>query len=96
MLNTFLATFAIGQLIIIWYLARRLARTEDRHAAAVAQAEEALHRADIALKAVEHLQKLNAQIRRHRNALILNGELFAPYTVGNNTPPTVWRIYPKQ
>lgn len=60
----FLATVAIGQLLIVWYLARRLARTEDHHAAAVLQAEEALHQADIALRAVEHLQKLNAQLRR--------------------------------
>lgn len=88
--------FSTVQLAVIWYLARRLARTEDHHALAVLQAEEALHQADIALRAVEHLQKLNAQLRRHRNAIILNGELFTPYGAANKPGTTVWRIYPKQ
>ena len=88
--------FSAAQLAVIWYLARRLARTEDRHAAAVRMAEDALDQANIALRAVEHLQQLNAQLRRHRNALILNGELFVPYGAAQKPGSNIWRIYPKQ
>ena len=88
--------FSAVQLAVIWYLARRLVRTEDRHATAVRQAEEALHQANIALRAVGHLQKLNAQLRRHRSPLVLNGELFVPYATGQDSTGKTWRIYPKQ
>lgn len=92
----FWITFSAAQLAVIIYLSRRLVRTQDRHAAAVRMAEEALDQADIALKAVEHLQKLNAQLRRQRGAIILNGELFMPYEKGQGKLPNIWRLYPKQ
>lgn len=88
--------FSAAQLAVIWYLARQLVRWQARHDVAVSQAEEALEQANIALRAVEHLQKLNGHLRRHRDALILNGELFVPYRIGQNPGSNIWRIYPKQ
>lgn len=88
-MNWFFLAAALPQIPLVLYLSRRLTKTKD-------QLEQTKYEYEVAIKAVKHLQQLNAQIRRQRNAIVLNGDLYSPYTVKQTPGTGAWRIILKQ